>query len=170
MKQALRRKLNRLWTGELAAVVVFIFVYGSFRASMGEQIVGDYALLALVILCIILLQASAYWWLKLRQIDNPQMTIHPRVTQWAVLLDSLLLLVYPSALLIAMLNDTLSDAIPDAIVGGGIYLFAVAEFVHYAIVKLVRSPDDQRGRSQRRQVSARWMRELQRGDIRKGTR
>jgi hypothetical protein len=167
MKQALRRKLKSLWIGELAAVVVFIFAYWRLRTLWGTQVLGDYSLLALVILCIILLQGSAYWWLKLRRLDTPSLSLAPAIIQSVYAVDLLLLLTYPAAILIAMINGTIESALPDAVIGGAIYLFALAEFVHYFVVKLVRSDADRSALSRRRQVNARLMRELQRSETRK---
>jgi hypothetical protein len=166
MKQALRRKLRNLWLGELVAVLILIFAYVYLRATQGGQVFGDYALLALIILCVILLQGSTYWWLKLRQLDKAPAAFNPRLVQFMSLFDLLLLVAYPATILVAMLNDTIDSVLPDPVIGGGIFLFALAVFVHYFLVKLVRSDADRRALSRRRQVSARMMRELQRSEAR----
>jgi hypothetical protein len=72
VKTTLRRKLNRLWRGELAAVLVLIAAYGICRVVWGAQAFGSYTLLALLTLSIILLPGSAYWRLKLRQLSDPR--------------------------------------------------------------------------------------------------
>ena len=167
MKTDLRRKLNSLWLGELTATVVFIFVFFQARNLWGAGIVGDYALLGLVVLCIILLEGSAYWWLKLRQFNHPDFSLDVRLVQALYAFNLLLLLVFPAMLLIGILNGSVEDSLPDVAIGSGLYIFAIAEFVHYFLVKIVRSSDDQRARTRRRQVTSRLMRELQRGEARK---
>lgn len=170
MKTALRRKLNRLWLLELAAAVILVIAYVLFRMVWGAQTFGNYTLLALATLCFILFLGSSYWWLKLRQLDDPRRSLDPRMVQIAFAVAMLLLLAYPSALLIAILNGTAHESLIDVVIGGGLYLFALAEFVHYFLVKIVRSDSDRQALKRRRQVSARIMRELQRSEVRKGTR
>lgn len=167
MKQALRRQLKSLWLGELVATIVFVFAYFSIRASLPHLRLGGLSLLALVTLCLILLQGSAYWWLKLRQLDPPHRPIDPRLLQVAFLGSLLLLLTYPAALLLAVFNGTIEDSLPDALVGAGLYVFALGEFVHYFLVKITRSDTDRQALKRRRQVTARLMRELQRSETRK---
>lgn len=158
MKQELRRKLKRLWLGELAAIISFIFAYFTLRAWMMHLELGNYSLLALATLCFILFLGSGYWWLKLRQLDDPRRSLDPRVIQVAFAVAMLVLLAYPTLLLI------------DVVIGGGLYLFALAAFVHYFLVKIVRSDSDRQALKRRRQVSARIMRELQRSEVRKEMR
>lgn len=167
MKQALRRKLRSIWVGELAAVAVFVFAYWTLQAVWGQQVLGNYSLLALVILCLILLQGSVYWWLKLRQLEQSPHLPNAGIISFIYPFDLLLLIAYPAALVVALLNHMTESALPDALIGGGMYLFALIAFVHYFLVKLVRSDTDRSALSRRRQVTARFMRELQRSEIRK---
>lgn len=167
MKQTIRRKLKSLALGELTATIVFIVAWFSLRATFGTEIFGSYSLLSLAILCLILLEGSAYWWLKLRQLDQPQQSIDPHLVQIAFALSMLLLFAYPAAVTITMLNGTIEDSLVDVVIGGGLYIFALGEFVHYFLVKIVRSGSDRQALKRRRQVTARMMRELQRSETRK---
>jgi hypothetical protein len=168
MRQALRRQLRSLWLGDITVIIAFICAYWLLRAVWGVQVFGNYSLLALLILCIILLEGSIYWWSKQRQLDKAPTWFKPKVVQFVYVFDPLLLLTYPTSLLIAMLNGTIESAVLDAVIGGAVYLFALLTFIHYFLVKLVRSDTDRRALTRRRQVDARFMRELQRSERRKG--
>lgn len=173
-RQHLRRSLLNLAVGELAAVAVFLFLYTRAQAEWGAERVGNFTLLALVILCLILVQGSAYWLLKRAIISGRHLRIPPAVWSALFLLNAALLLAYPVAFIITILGENSINS-TDVLIGSGMYLFAIAEFVHYFIVKLVRSRDDQAarradGRRVRRQVNARLMRELTRAERREQKR
>jgi hypothetical protein len=156
--------------GELVAIVVLVLVYLLIRVVSGEQVLDNYTMLALIVLCIFLLQGSIYWWLKLRQLEKASPLRDPRLISYIYVLALLLLLLYPVSLVIALLNDSLDATTPDASVGGGLFVAALVVFIHYSLVKLVRSDTDRIALTRRRQVTARFMRELQRSELRKNKR
>lgn len=164
MKQSLRHKLRRLYSGGLAAIVVLVVAYALIQTAW--QILGNYSLLTLIILCALLLQGSVYWWLKLRQIEKVSRLDDPRIISYLYALNLLLLLIYPAVLVISLLNDTIENS-PDVLIGGVLFILALITFVHYSLVKLVRSDTDRIALTRRRQVTARFMRELQRSELRK---
>jgi len=90
----------------------------------------------------------------------------PRIISYLYALNLLLLLIYPAVLVISLLNDTI-EASPDVLIGGVLFILALITFVHYSLVKLVRSDTDRIALTRRRQVTARFMRELQRSELRK---
>jgi hypothetical protein len=99
-------------------------------------------------------------------LNGESRSLDPRLIPFIYAFDLLLLLAYPAMLVIALLNDTIADSMPDPLIGGVLYLFALFMFVQYFLVKLVRSDTDRIARTHRRQVTARFMRELQRNEIR----
>lgn len=162
MKQSLRPKLSRLYVGGFAAIAVLIVAYVLLDAVWGERVLGNYSLLTLIVLCILLLQGSIYWRSKLRRAS-----LDPRLISFVYALNLILLLIYPAVLVIALLNDSIADSTQDALIGGILYVAALITFVHYFLVKLVRSDTDRLALTRRRQVTARFMRELQRSELRK---
>jgi hypothetical protein len=168
MKGTLRRKLRSLWLGELVVALLLIISYGLLRL-IGNRQLGDYSLLALVILSVVILQGSIYWQLKLRQLDKASPSFDPRIVQYTYAFDLPLLLIFPMAIFVALLNGTIESSLSDVVIGGGIYLIALIAFIHHFLVKLVRSDSDRSALTRRRQVTARWMRELQRNERRKET-
>jgi hypothetical protein len=167
MKEALRRKLHSLWLRGIAIGVILVLIYCGLRALFGAEFWGDFSLLALIILAVILLEGSAYWWLKLRHLDNATQSLDSRFVQATYIVNLVLLVLYPAAILIATLNETIDDMLTDVGIGSIIYLLALIVFVHYFLVKLVRSDADRSALTRRRQVNARFMRELQRNEARR---
>lgn len=84
-------------------------------------------------------------------------------------LATLIVLAYPTLLTLTFIAPP-RTALPASgiVIGGVLYIVACASYVHLFLVKLVRSADDQRARTTRRQVTARLMRELARGAARQG--
>jgi len=81
-----------------------------------------------------------------------------RLLQAVYALTGLSLLVYPALLAIRLLSGLPVER-GDALLGAGLWLFGVGEFVHYFIVKINMRPDERR---RGRPVPARLRRELER--------
>lgn len=119
MKQ-FKKQLLSLATGELSAVIVFIFVYRLF--SLGKA-----SFIAFSFLIFILLQGSLYWFYRYTLVVN-QKKVHSIVIGLLRTLK-ILNLIALSGIVIAI-PATRTD-IKDLIVAVTIFLFGVIEYINY---------------------------------------
>lgn len=168
MKQHVRRQLLSLASGEFVAVCVFAFVLWRLRAQHGSTTIGPLALLGFGTLAIILLEGTGYWLAALIRINRPGDTAQPRkkagqraaTVRALYAANGILLLIFPLIYMVRALSGEIDWQTGDPWFGLGIYLFAVGEFIHYFIVKIVRSDRDRAARRPRQ--PSRFRRELAR--------
>lgn len=169
MRQALRRRLRSLALGELTATVIFaVALYTVQRRSAG-WLVGPLTWLGYGTLALILLQGTLYWFLALRRVDTPRRSRGQRdapergalSVRAFYLANALLLALFPTVCAIRALRGEVDWGTGDPWLGSALYLFAVGEFVHYFVIKIVRSDRDRAARG--RWQAARFRRELTRG-------
>lgn len=166
MKQQVRRQLLSLAAGEFVSVCVFAFFLWRVRDRYGPTAVGPLALLGFATLAIILIEGTLYWLMTLRRINRTDRQMQPRekVHQRAAFVRALytangiLLAIFPLVLIVRAIGGEVSWQTGDLWFGLGLYLFALGEFVHYFVVKIVRSDRDRAARSPRQH--ARFRREL----------
>lgn len=118
--QKLKRQLLNLAVGELAALVIFIYVYRLFN-------LGNASLLTFSYLIFILLQGSMYWFYRYRLIvikRNVDLKIIS-LLKFARWLNILLLIV------VGIAAPLVKDSIADLVVALGLYLFGVIEYINY---------------------------------------
>lgn len=126
MKKGLIDELTRLYTGELASIVVFLSVY--YLRFKDFVLPVFYPLL---VLCFILLQGASYWFICLQRIKGKNIKNIGRV--FYILKYFNLALIAVSVPVILMSNY---DNIFHTIIGLFLLLFAIAEWVNYFIVRL----------------------------------
>lgn len=116
----IKRRLLNLAAGEMAAIVVFIFVYRTFSP-------GEASLAALFFLIFILLQGIAYWLFTYLSLTK-RVFFHTQAARICRIFRKLNLALFPTVLIclaVLALNWT------DLLVGAGIYLFALIEYTNY---------------------------------------
>jgi len=166
MKQRVRRQLLSLASGEFVAVCVFAFLLWRVRDSYGPTAIGPLALLGFGTLAIILIEGTGYWLATLRRIGRPGREAQPRerrgrraaVVRALYAANGILLLIFPLVYLVRAIGGEIGWQTGDPWFGLGLYLFAVGEFIHYFVVKIVRSDRDRAARSTRQ--PSRFRREL----------
>jgi hypothetical protein len=147
MKQQIRRRLVSLASGEFVAICVLAFFLWRIRDRYGATAIGPLALLGFATLVIILLEGTGYWLVMLRRLGRPShetqspATVRQRVTIVRALYaaNGILLLIFPLVYLIRAIGSEIDWQTGDPWFGLGLYLFAVGEFVHYFVVKIVRN-------------------------------
>ncbi|MDN6162342.1 MAG: hypothetical protein L0I79_06170, partial [Atopostipes sp.] len=115
-----KKQLVSLATGELAAVIVFIFAYRSFNLGRASFITFSF-------LIFILVQGSLYWFYRYLLIVNQQ-RVHAIAIQLLRILKILNLIALVGIVIAIPMTQT---AIKDLIVASAIFLFGVIEYVNY---------------------------------------
>jgi len=128
MQHKLKKELNKLWTGELASVLVFWLCYFIWAKHHTIQVIFP-----LSILCLILMQGSIYWLICLRRLTPNKNYFKSAVKVFDVLktLDAILLLAYIPILLISPVV-----LFRYYFVGIFLALFGVVEFINYFLFRL----------------------------------
>ena len=75
MKERLKSELTRLWTGELAAVVMFWVCFFTFRVWITSVKMLCSIVFPLIVLSIILIQGSVFWWILAKRLSVPQFAV-----------------------------------------------------------------------------------------------
>ena len=115
-----KKQLLSLATGELAAVIVFIFIYCSFSLGKASFIVFSF-------LIFILLQGSLYWFYRYTLVVY-QKKVHSIVIR---LLRTLKILNLIALFGIVIAIPATQTDIKDLIVAVAIFLFGVIEYINY---------------------------------------
>ena len=116
----LKKQLLNLAIGELAALVIFIFVYQSFDR-------GNASLLTFSYLIFILLQGSLYWFYRYTLIVNKR-KVELKVISILkfVRLSNIFLLV-----MVGITVPFVRSSMKDLIIALGIFLFGIIEYINY---------------------------------------
>lgn len=128
MKHQLEKELNKLWTGELASVLVFWLCY--FLWTKNHTI---HVLYPLLTLCLILIQGSAYWLICLTRLIRKKNSFRYagkifRVLKYA---DAILLIAYIPILLMSPIVS-----LQYYLVGIFLILFSFVEYINYFLYRL----------------------------------
>lgn len=160
---ALRRKLLSNGIGELVNVLLFFALFFWLRSTYGSALFGNFTILGLLTLDIVLLLGGLYWLGKRWHLWRPlPLSTWMRLLQAIYLLMSVLMLPFPIFLIIALLQHHIGTQ-GDLILGICLYLFAGGEFIHYFFFKITMSARErQLVFRQRRLLPARLWREKQR--------
>jgi hypothetical protein len=126
LKKKLIKELTNLWVGELASIVIFLFVY--FTKIKGIVLQVFYPLL---ILCFILLQGSIYWLIVLQRFKGKNIRNHGKIFFIFKWIDLLLIIFTIPAIAFSNNNRVLFTML-------GIFLsiFSFVEWINYFIVRL----------------------------------
>lgn len=120
-----KKRLLSLATGELAAVIVFIFVYRSFNLGKASFIAFSY-------LIFILIQGSLYWFYRYLLIVNQKEVHRPVKDLLKVLKIVNVLILLGIAIAIPIIQTNLKDLVAAI----AISLFGVIEYINYYCYRL----------------------------------
>ncbi|WP_431030190.1 general stress protein [Lysinibacillus sp. LZ02] len=142
MKKKLEKRLAYLYSGELASVVVFVFISYLFNyAYPNLQLYSLYSFWAsFILLELLLLQGTIYWYAKLKRLRNENTATPPiKLVRQLHLCKTLniILIILP---IIAFTFDIIKGY-PSLPLGGlaiafFIYIFAVLEYINYFYIQL----------------------------------
>lgn len=126
MKKNLIKELTNLYTGELASILVFWFVYYLRFKDFVPQVFYP-----LLILSFILLQGALYWLICLLRLKGKKIKNVGKIFYILKYLNLILIL-----LSIPVIVMSHYDNVFYAILGAFLLLFAITEWVNYFIVRL----------------------------------
>lgn len=132
MKKRLEKELKRLWTGEIAAIVIFWLCYFQFsKLSIGSSLMKSTAY-PLFTLSLILLQGAFYWWILYKRLTTVNTFAEKvgHVYRILKLVDIALLCLNIPAMVVTHSNWF------STIIGIIILLFAIIEWVNYYVLRL----------------------------------
>lgn len=129
-----KKRLYRLWTGELAASFVFIFLLFSLKQKLHLDILIVYPF---SILIFILLQGSYYWFYCLRRINKKQVNPTRFIGVYKVLrlFDLFLISLFPFISVYSWLGGSQLTWVKISL-ALAIYFFAVGEYINYYYIRL----------------------------------
>lgn len=127
MKERLKSELTRLWTGELAAVVMFWVCFFTFRVWITSVKMLCSIVFPLIVLSIILIQGSVFWWILAKRLSVPQFAVRytGKVYRILKIIDVILLCM---ALISIIVNYSTFNVM---IISGFLWAFAVIEWINY---------------------------------------
>lgn len=132
MKKHLEIKLKRLWTGEIAAVVVFLLCYFQLpKLSIGSYLMKSTAY-PLFTLSLILVQGAFYWWILYKRLTTVN-TFTEKVGQIYRILKLVDIALLCLGIPVMVLTHSYWFS---TIIGVVILLFAIVEWVNYYVLRL----------------------------------
>jgi hypothetical protein len=162
MRVEARAAARHALRSEIALLTILVVTVTIARLVLGVGIIGGYTLLSAAGWSLVLTVGVVYW----RRKAHGQRRWSQKALMLFYAAGLAAVTAYPAAFAIGLFNDTMRYAFPDALIAMPIYLAGVITFIHQGLVKLVRSRTDDLARTRRRQVTARWMRELTRAERR----
>jgi hypothetical protein len=154
------------WTGSVEIANILIFSWLLWLVISGRPGPWPFGLLGLATLDLLLFQGGLYW-LSKRRITASRWPplFRLRFLRLLYAANTLLLLIFPLAILLGLTVFPTYVRSLDLLLGLGYYLFGVGEFVHYFLFKINMRPRELRlAWSRRRLVRARLWRELTRAE------
>ncbi|MEU8200073.1 hypothetical protein [Streptosporangium sp. NPDC049046] len=153
---------------ELVSLGLFLWMY----LYPGQRLwAGDgwpYAPAGMLTLGVVLVEGGVYWLVKFwllsgRRTRRGSPEIRLRGLQALYVFNVVLLLVFPVVLSVGIVVRGVGKDLPGLLLGVGLYVFAVGEFVHYFLWKInMRSAERASARRGSRRIPARFLRELRR--------
>ncbi|MGE7111471.1 general stress protein [Lysinibacillus sp. NPDC047702] len=141
-KKKLEKRLSYLYSGELSATILFIFVsYYVDRAFPNLQLYSLYSFwISFFLLEFLLLQGTIYWYSKLKRLRIENMSMTPvwivRLLKRLKLINIILVFVSIVMFVIDFVQFYSSLPIKGLITTVFIYIFAVLEFINYFYIQL----------------------------------
>jgi len=132
MQENVKKELTKLWTGELASVVSFWMCFFVIKVWLTNKNMFISIMYPLLILSIILIQGSLYWWILLKRLSVPKFATKytGKIYRIFKVIDVILLCM---GLPIIILNYSNIAVIILAVF---IWLFAVIEWINYYTIRL----------------------------------
>lgn len=115
-----KKQLLNLAIGELAALLTFIFVYRLLDLGMAS-------LVAFLYLILIILQGSVYWFYRFILLVNKKRVNHKRIALLKFLRGLNMIVLVAISIVIPIIKS--SDK--DLIIGIGLFLFGIIEYINY---------------------------------------
>lgn len=142
MRQALEKRLSFLYSGELSAVVMFIFVSIMVHRAYPELHLYSHLSFwaSFLLLEFLLIQGSFYWYSKWRRLKREKISVTPmnvvqllwRLKKWNIGLISLT----PVAFVADYIKWNPALPIDGLSLSFFIYIFAVLEYINYFHIQL----------------------------------
>ena len=138
----MEKRLSYLYSGELSATILFIFVsYYVDRAFPNLQLYSLYSFwISFFLLEFLLLQGTIYWYSKLKRLRIENISMTPvwivRLLKRLKLINIILVFVSIVMFVIDFLQFYSSLPIKGLIIAAFIYIFAVLEFINYFYIQL----------------------------------
>ena len=134
MEKGLEKRLVSLFTGELAAIIAFNFVF--FYRSLNPN--NSYTLIyVFFILNFILLQGSFYWFVKWRMLKSKKV-IFTSLQKFLIVFKRINLTLIYMAPIILLIDISVVGRVPFAgfLLTVFIYIFAIVEYINYYHIQL----------------------------------
>lgn len=136
VKRRLRKRLNYLWTFELAnALLVFPGVY--YFISLNYRL-GWFSFISLAVVCAILIIGAAFWFLKKRTLDGSEFLFQLSVRHFfrasKIVFGAALLVLFVLFVIRAFGQKAVPPA--DLVVGSILTILVGLEYVNYYFVQL----------------------------------
>lgn len=116
----LKKQLLNLAIGEFAALLTFIFVYRLLELGMASLVAFSYLIL-------ILLQGSVYWFYRYMLIVNKKRVNHKMIELLKILRRLNMIVLVAISLVIPIIRSSNKDFI----IGIGLFLFGMIEYINY---------------------------------------
>ena len=134
-KELLKKELKRLAICEVMAIPNFWFVYIAWYlvfTKIGVECVHTpIVIYPLLILSLILLQGSIYWWLCLRKINVKKVSAKiPYVYSKLKIVNLFLIIIYIPIFLIIKISTNYK------LIGIFIYIFSILEYINYFFIRI----------------------------------
>ncbi|MFJ8248164.1 general stress protein [Peribacillus asahii] len=142
MKKKLEKRFTYLYSGELASLILFVFVsYLLNRAYPSLQLYSLYSFwVSFLFLEFLLLQGTIYWYKKLKRLRSENTSITPirtvRQLQRFKKLNMVLIIVSIIVFVFDFVKWYPSLPVAGLSIAGFVYIFAVLEYVNYFFVQL----------------------------------
>lgn len=136
MKRRLRKRLNYLWTFELAnALLVFPGVY--YFISLKYRL-GWFSFVSLAVVCAILIIGASFWFLKKRTLDGSEFLLKSSVRHFFRVSKIAFGAALLGLLALFVIRAFGQEAVPpaDLVVGSILTILAYLEYVNYYFVQL----------------------------------
>ncbi|WP_440602388.1 general stress protein [Bacillus sp. GB_SG_008] len=134
MNKSFKKRLVYLFTGELFAVITFIFLYFFYPLNPN----GSYALIyVFFILNFVLLQGSFYWFVKWKRLKTKRPLL-PNFHKLLSILKKINLILICIAPIIFLIDITMMErmSFPVFLLTLFIYAFAIIEYINYFHIQL----------------------------------
>jgi len=134
MKKELKKRLVYLFTGELSAIIVFIYLYFFYSVNPNNS----YSLMyVFFILIFILLQGSFYWFIKWRNIKSKR-TISSYLYKFLNVLKKINITLLCIAPIILLFDIFVLERVSflSFLLSMFIYAFAIIEYINYYHIQL----------------------------------
>lgn len=136
MRNQLQKRLRYLWTFELANALVFFPLF-YYVINMRLRL-GWFSLASLIVVCAELVVGAAFWFLKSRALTACRPLSRPEMRRFFGATKLAFAAILPALLVLFIVRAFLQHdaSLGELLVGGGMLVLAVLEYVNYYHVQL----------------------------------